>query len=61
MLQKELNMQQRKLIELIKDYDCTIEYQPRKENVITDALSCKNKATLNKPSVWEEQPLIELR
>jgi len=53
MSQKELNMQQRRWIKLIKDYDCTIEY-PHLEtaNVIADALSRKNKATLNKPSIW---------
>nr|XP_034908287.1 uncharacterized protein LOC118044188 [Populus alba] len=30
MSQKELNMRQRRWIELIKDYDCTIEYHPGK-------------------------------
>ncbi|MBN8134008.1 Ty3/Gypsy family RNase HI domain-containing protein, partial [Vibrio vulnificus] len=28
MIQKELNMRQRKWLELLKDYDCTIEYHP---------------------------------
>ena len=40
--QKELNMRQRRWIELIKDYDCTIEYHPGKANVVADALSCKS-------------------
>jgi hypothetical protein len=37
--QKELNMRQRRWIELIKDYDLGIHYHPGKANVVTDALS----------------------
>ncbi|KAA0045650.1 DNA/RNA polymerases superfamily protein [Cucumis melo var. makuwa] len=36
--QKELNLRQRRWLELIKDYDCTIEYHPGKDNVVADAL-----------------------
>ena len=32
-------MRQRRWIELIKDYECTIEYRPGKVNVVADALS----------------------
>nr|GEV35114.1 putative reverse transcriptase domain-containing protein [Tanacetum cinerariifolium] len=39
--QKELNMRQRRWLELLADYDCEIRYHPRKENVIADALSQK--------------------
>jgi hypothetical protein len=45
MTQKELNMRQRHWVELIKDYDCVIDYHPRRENVVADALSCKVKTT----------------
>ena len=31
---KELNLRQRRCLELIKDYDCTIEYHPGKANVV---------------------------
>ncbi|KAA0036813.1 DNA/RNA polymerases superfamily protein [Cucumis melo var. makuwa] len=32
--QKELNLKQRRWLELIKDYDCTIDYHPGKANVV---------------------------
>ncbi|CAL2257016.1 unnamed protein product [Prunus armeniaca] len=37
--QKELNMRQRHWLELIKDYDYTIEYHLGRANVVVDALS----------------------
>ena len=37
--QKELNMRQRRWLELVKDYDCDILYHPGKANVVADALS----------------------
>ncbi|KAA3461865.1 integrase [Gossypium australe] len=37
--QKELNLRQRRWIELLKDYDYTIEYHPGKANVVADALN----------------------
>ncbi|KAG8492987.1 hypothetical protein CXB51_010205 [Gossypium anomalum] len=36
---KELNLRQRRWVELLKDYDCSIEYHPGKANVVADALS----------------------
>nr|GFB83311.1 putative reverse transcriptase domain-containing protein [Tanacetum cinerariifolium] len=41
--QKELNMRQRRWLELLSDYDCDIHYHPRKANVIADALSRKER------------------
>ena len=39
--QKELNLRQRRWLELFKDYDCIANYHPRKVNVVADALSRK--------------------
>jgi hypothetical protein len=39
--QSELNMRQRRWLELIKDYDLEIHYHPEKANVVADALSHK--------------------
>ncbi|GKF96928.1 putative reverse transcriptase domain-containing protein, partial [Tanacetum coccineum] len=39
--QKELNMRQRRWLELLADYDCEIRYNPGKANVVADALSQK--------------------
>ncbi|GKB06668.1 putative reverse transcriptase domain-containing protein, partial [Tanacetum coccineum] len=41
--QKELNMRQRRWLELLSDYDCELHYHPGKENVVADALSRKNR------------------
>nr|GEY03991.1 putative reverse transcriptase domain-containing protein [Tanacetum cinerariifolium] len=41
--QKELNMRQRRWLELLSDYDCDIHYHPGKANVISDALSRKER------------------
>ena len=42
--QRELNMQQKRWLDLLKDYDYTIEYHPEKANKVVDALSRKSKS-----------------
>jgi hypothetical protein len=39
--QLDLNMRQRRWLELIKDYELKVHYHLGKENVVADALSCK--------------------
>ncbi|GJT51133.1 putative reverse transcriptase domain-containing protein [Tanacetum coccineum] len=46
--QKELNMRQRRWLELLSDYDCEIRYHSGKVNVLADSLSRKER---NKP-LW---------
>ena len=44
--QRELNLRQRRWMELIKDNDCMIDYHLGKANVVADALSRKSMQTL---------------
>ncbi|GJZ93429.1 putative reverse transcriptase domain-containing protein [Tanacetum coccineum] len=39
----ELNMRQRRWLELLSDYDCDIRYHPGKENIVAGALSRSEK------------------
>nr|GFA82686.1 putative reverse transcriptase domain-containing protein [Tanacetum cinerariifolium] len=41
--QKELNMRQRRWLELLSNYDCDIHYHPGKANVVADTLSKKER------------------
>ena len=43
--QRELDLRQCRWMELIKDYDCVINYHLRKANVVEDALSKKSVQT----------------
>ena len=43
---RELNLIQHRWMELIKDYDCVIDYHPEKANVVAEALNRKSVQTL---------------
>jgi ribonuclease HI len=62
--QSDLNMRQRRWLELIKDYDLEVHYHPGKANVVADALSRKhcNYATLepNNETLYEEMRKLNL-
>ena len=59
--QKELNMRHRRWIELIKDYECTIEYHLGKANVVVDALSRRPMSSISHLRAVHLPRLIELR
>jgi hypothetical protein len=44
--QSELNMRQRRWLELIKDYELEIHYHPGKANVVADALRRKSQVNM---------------
>ncbi|OMO55593.1 reverse transcriptase [Corchorus capsularis] len=59
--QKEINMRQRRWLELLKDYDLTISYHPGKANVVADALSRKNHGNLAALLTSQRSILDDLR
>jgi hypothetical protein len=61
--QADLNMRQRRWLELIKDYDLEVHHHPSKANVVADALNCKahcsclSVETFNETLYWEMRKL----
>ena len=51
-------MRQRKWLELVKDYDCVINYHPGKANVVADALSRKSFSSVS-TMVLVQKPLLQ--
>ncbi|GKF12757.1 putative reverse transcriptase domain-containing protein [Tanacetum coccineum] len=51
---KELNMRQRRWLELLSDYDCEIHYHLGKANVVADALRRKEREPLSVQALKED-------
>jgi hypothetical protein len=63
--QPDLNLRQRRWLELIKDYDLGINYHPGKANVVADALSRRSHVNMLVtrqllPEFWEEFEKLNL-
>ncbi|XP_020086748.1 uncharacterized protein LOC109709089 [Ananas comosus] len=56
--QKELNLRQRRRLELLKDYNISIQYHPSKANVVADASSRKSVQSLS-ILITQQRPLLE--
>ena len=54
-------MRQRRWLELLKDYDLTINYHPKKANVVADALSKKFMESLAILIIYQHQILEDIR
>ena len=53
-------MRQRRWLELVKDYDCVINYHPGKANVVAGALSRKSTQNTAVLTLTQKSELIEL-
>ncbi|EOY32249.1 CCHC-type integrase [Theobroma cacao] len=58
--QRDLDLRQRRWMELLKDYDCTILYHPGKANVVADALSRKSMGSLAHISIGRRSLVREI-
>ncbi|EOX94130.1 DNA/RNA polymerases superfamily protein [Theobroma cacao] len=58
--QRDLNLRQRRWMELLKDYDCTILYHPGKANVVADVLSRKSMGSLAHISIGRRSLVREI-
>jgi hypothetical protein len=56
----ELNIWQRMWLELIKDYDCEINYHPSKANVLTNALNIiKSRSLHEKCKIYMDHNILK--
>ena len=54
-------MRQGRWLELVKDYDCAINYHPGKANVVADALSRKSSASVSLMTLIQKPLSLELQ
>ena len=58
--QKELNMRQRRWLELMADYDIDLQYHPGKANVVPDTLSMKPQVYMTVQLTRQKELLKEM-
>ena len=56
--QNKLNLRQRRCLELLKDYDMSVLYHTRKDNVIEDALSRVSMGSVTRV-VYDKKQLVK--
>jgi hypothetical protein len=61
MSHKELNIQQRCWVELIKNYNCVIDYHPENANMVANALIQKGNVVVCHLQTQHETLLAELQ
>jgi hypothetical protein len=59
--QADLNMRQRRWLELIKDYDLEVHYHPGKANVVADTLSHKAHCHCSSVEIFSETLCYQMR
>ncbi|GKE32402.1 putative reverse transcriptase domain-containing protein [Tanacetum coccineum] len=59
--QTELNIRQRRWLELLSDYDCEIRYHPGKANVVANALSRKELIIEQRVKLNQKARILELK
>jgi len=59
--QKELNMRQRRWLELMADYNIDLQYHPGKVNVVPDTLNRRPEANMVVQLTQQEELLKEMR
>ena len=59
--QKELNMRQRRLLELMADYDIDLQYHHGKINIVPYALSRKSEASMAMQITQHKELFKEMR
>ena len=59
--EKEINLQQKRLLELLKDYDMSVLYHPYKVNVVSDARSRMIMSSVSQVEKYKKEQVKDVR
>ena len=59
--EKEINLQQKRLLELLKDYDMSVLYHPYKVNVVSDARSRMIMSSVSQVEKYKKDQVKDVR